>query len=318
MMMPGRKYTQGSSKYRYGFNGKENDNDVKGTGNQQDYGKRIYDPRLGKFLSVDPITQKYPELTPYQFASNTPIQAIDLDGLEKYIVTTRSFIPMAILPNPAPWGSSQVKGDNREYYALNTTAYRTEQKVKVDFDNKTVSTFSNRANGSTGLDSKGNETNPPQHSDPDVAGPLPTYDKPALDKGTATTIYLKVDAHDKLISGAPHINYDLAITITPNVGADGKPMLDKQGNQTFDYQIKGIKDGFPAYELWITDEKSNKSYLLLHSNPNEAGKGPWSLWGTGDEKYNMKGNNSTQTPATQVKFSDTKNTPECSGDDCDK
>ena len=37
---------------------------------------------MGRFLSEDPITQKYPELTPYQFASNTPIQAIDLDGLE--------------------------------------------------------------------------------------------------------------------------------------------------------------------------------------------------------------------------------------------
>ncbi len=45
---------------------------------------RIYDVRLGRFLSVDPITDEYPELTPYQFASNTPIQAIDLDGLEQY------------------------------------------------------------------------------------------------------------------------------------------------------------------------------------------------------------------------------------------
>jgi RHS repeat-associated protein len=69
-------------KYRFGFNGKENDDDVKGEGNQQDYGMRIYDPRVGRFLSVDPITNKYPELTPYQFASNTPIQAIDLDGTE--------------------------------------------------------------------------------------------------------------------------------------------------------------------------------------------------------------------------------------------
>jgi hypothetical protein len=43
---------------------------------------RIYDPRLGRFLSVDPITKKYPELTPYQFASNRPIDGIDLDGLE--------------------------------------------------------------------------------------------------------------------------------------------------------------------------------------------------------------------------------------------
>lgn len=79
--MPGRLYN--SANYRYGFNGKENDNEVKGTGNQQDYGMRIYDPRLGKFLSVDPLTKDYPFLTPYQFASNTPIQAIDLDGLEK-------------------------------------------------------------------------------------------------------------------------------------------------------------------------------------------------------------------------------------------
>jgi RHS repeat-associated protein len=68
--------------YRYGFNGKENDNEVKGSGNQQDYGMRIYDPRLGRFLSVDPLTKTFPMLTPYQFASNTPIQAVDLDGLE--------------------------------------------------------------------------------------------------------------------------------------------------------------------------------------------------------------------------------------------
>jgi RHS repeat-associated protein len=84
----------GSGVYRYGFNGKENDNDIKGEGNQQDYGMRIYDPRVGRFLSVDPITKKYPELTPYQFASNTPIAAIDLDGLEavlpKIIGTTRA------------------------------------------------------------------------------------------------------------------------------------------------------------------------------------------------------------------------------------
>lgn len=73
-------YAEGG--YRYGFNGKENDNEVKGEGGQQDYGFRIYDPRAGRFLSVDPITSSYPELTPYQFASNNPIMNIDLDGLE--------------------------------------------------------------------------------------------------------------------------------------------------------------------------------------------------------------------------------------------
>ncbi|MEO6549317.1 MAG: RHS repeat-associated core domain-containing protein [Ferruginibacter sp.] len=80
--MPGRIYRQSSSSYRYGFNGKENDDEIKGDGNQQDYGMRIYDPRLGRFLSVDPITNDYPELTPYQFASNCPITGVDQDGLE--------------------------------------------------------------------------------------------------------------------------------------------------------------------------------------------------------------------------------------------
>src|SRR5882724_10027043 len=85
MVMPGR-HASGTG-YRFGFNGKEMDNEVAGDGNQFDYGFRIYNPRIGKFLSVDPLTKKYPELTPYQFASNTPIQAIDLDGKEAISAT---------------------------------------------------------------------------------------------------------------------------------------------------------------------------------------------------------------------------------------
>jgi len=80
-LMPGRTFDQ-SAYYRFGFNGKENDNDVKGLGNQQDYGMRIYDPRLGRFLSVDPLENEYPDLTPFQFSSNGPIENVDVDGLE--------------------------------------------------------------------------------------------------------------------------------------------------------------------------------------------------------------------------------------------
>jgi RHS repeat-associated protein len=82
MIMPNRKFAAVTG-YRYGFNGKENDNEPKGEGNQQDYGMRIYDPRLGRFLSVDPLAKEFPWYTPYQFAGNTPIQAIDLDGSEE-------------------------------------------------------------------------------------------------------------------------------------------------------------------------------------------------------------------------------------------
>ena len=75
--------TFSSSSYRYGFNGKENDNELKGYGNSVDYGMRIYDPRLGRFLSVDPIGYDYPWNSCYAYAENEPISNIDLDGLEK-------------------------------------------------------------------------------------------------------------------------------------------------------------------------------------------------------------------------------------------
>ncbi|MCK6650065.1 MAG: hypothetical protein L6Q66_10455, partial [Bacteroidia bacterium] len=77
--------SDGSDSYRYGFNGKENDFEPKnGQGTQQDYGMRIYDPRLGKFLSVDPLQKDFPWWSPYHFAGNSPLENIDLDGLETY------------------------------------------------------------------------------------------------------------------------------------------------------------------------------------------------------------------------------------------
>jgi RHS repeat-associated protein len=88
MQMPGRKFSP--AEYRFGFNGKENDKEVYGEGNFQDYGFRMYDTRIARFISVDPLTKKYPELTPFQFASNTPIMSIDLDGTEQESTTKKS------------------------------------------------------------------------------------------------------------------------------------------------------------------------------------------------------------------------------------
>ncbi len=66
-----------------GFNGKESDREWGGQ-LVQDYGFRLYNPALGRFLSVDPLTREFPFYTPYQFAGNKPIWAIDLDGLEEW------------------------------------------------------------------------------------------------------------------------------------------------------------------------------------------------------------------------------------------
>jgi len=92
------------SEYRFSFNGKEHDDEIKGSGNSIDYKERIYDPRLGRFLSVDKLTSTYPFYTTYQFAGNMPIIAIDLDGLEpKYMISENGRLtkPMITLLNAA-------------------------------------------------------------------------------------------------------------------------------------------------------------------------------------------------------------------------
>ncbi|WKN33905.1 hypothetical protein PZB74_03250 [Porifericola rhodea] len=93
MQMAGRNFE--SEDYRFGFNGKEKDNSFGGS-SVYDYGFRIYNPSIAKFLSVDPLTKSYPMLTPYQFASNYPIAAIDLDGLEAKITITAKYWENAI------------------------------------------------------------------------------------------------------------------------------------------------------------------------------------------------------------------------------
>ena len=93
MLQPGRSWQ--AKEYRYGFNGKEIDNEnvesaiggKSGLGGSCDYGARVYNPLIAKFLSVDPLSSTFPWYTPYQYAGNTPIQSIDLDGLEEFHYT---------------------------------------------------------------------------------------------------------------------------------------------------------------------------------------------------------------------------------------
>ena len=83
-VLGGSAYADVVAEYRYGFNGKEHDLSWGGLG-IQDYGWRLYVPGTGRFLSVDPLAAGYPWYTPYQFAGNKPIIAIDLDGGEEKI-----------------------------------------------------------------------------------------------------------------------------------------------------------------------------------------------------------------------------------------
>jgi RHS repeat-associated protein len=65
--------------YRYTYNGKELDREL-GLG-LHFYGFRLYDPTIGRFSSIDPISEKFSIQSPYAYAANNPVTNIDLLGL---------------------------------------------------------------------------------------------------------------------------------------------------------------------------------------------------------------------------------------------
>jgi len=87
--MTGRTWVASSTeKYSFGFNGKLNTDEIYGEGNVVDFGARIYDSRLGRWFSTDPLQANYSAISPYVFSLNDPISNNDPNGLwvEKTIV----------------------------------------------------------------------------------------------------------------------------------------------------------------------------------------------------------------------------------------
>ena len=52
----------------------------------------MHDTRLGRFFAVDPLSPKYPHNSPYAFSENRLIDAIELEGLEKYLIVRKTFV----------------------------------------------------------------------------------------------------------------------------------------------------------------------------------------------------------------------------------
>lgn len=80
MLIPNRHAN--TSDYRYGFQGQELDNELKGEGNSLNYKYRMHDPRVGRFFATDLLEASYPWNSPYAFSENRLLDGVELEGLE--------------------------------------------------------------------------------------------------------------------------------------------------------------------------------------------------------------------------------------------
>ncbi len=52
--------------------------------NVHEWKYRMSDPSIGRFWQIDPLAEKYPWMTTYQFSANQPIHAPELEGMESF------------------------------------------------------------------------------------------------------------------------------------------------------------------------------------------------------------------------------------------
>lgn len=111
MQVPNRFYN--SADYRYGFNGMEKDDEIKGNGNSYDFGSRLYDPRIGRWVSPDPAEKKYPSFSPYNLSFNNPVQFIDPDGEDPITAIFEGVVAFGVEIG-LDFMTNLIKGDDAE------------------------------------------------------------------------------------------------------------------------------------------------------------------------------------------------------------
>jgi len=129
-LLDGRHGQQNGTDYRYGFQGQEADDEIKGEGNSYNYTYRMHDPRIGRFFAIDPLAAQYAHNSPYAFSENIVINAVELEGLEKVDVTiTNGVKPKPKVLKPSQWYVyTYVTTATGAYFSIPITYCETDSK----------------------------------------------------------------------------------------------------------------------------------------------------------------------------------------------
>ena len=192
-----------------------------------------------RFLSIDPIGRKYPELSPYQFASNTPIQAIDLDGLEMFYAADGSYI-----------GRSGKSTEIRVIADKKIIALAKDNLTHPDYNHKWLKTFSKQAYISN--DKQETEL---------LKDWAVTYQPQIENKEFFMSLFKKTLINEK---GKPlEVIIPGTTTIGPEKQSDGKATVDEKGSQVV---IKGN-----TKDVNVEKEYGWQRSTSIHTHTREVG-----------------------------------------------
>ncbi|HLV41309.1 MAG TPA: RHS repeat-associated core domain-containing protein [Brumimicrobium sp.] len=243
----------GGTGYRYGFNSMERDDEVKGQGNSYDFGARMYDPRVGRWLSVDPKAALLPSYSPYAYALNNPIIMIDPDGQYPIYFITRSYAPFKTFGPGYNW-----YGDDRGHTLDKGASYRTLASINYDTETYQTSAFGGRSRSHTvdGRKSAYSDTyisNRSKGNNIDVH----SYGNNAAQKGS-----WDIDQFTKLtVNIEGNVKKDHILSITGTISGDDFPnqesmVYDAKGNTLWlgNFETTGDREYGPVTDLPLENE----------------------------------------------------------------
>ena len=214
-------------------------------GNSVDFGERVNDVRVGRWLSIDPLSYKQPAWSPYVSIADNPISTLDIDGLIPYPITIRAYAPFATF-------GFGFHGDNRGY--SNTPSYangqgptaRVHQRILFDTDKKDIETYAWSSPSFRGSNSSNKKT----------ATPEVKFDK---------SLSITKANDDKVFTFGTHLEAGNPLTpkaLTPNIDvfSDFSITEDKK-TQTLTVNGKLTGDNFPSTEAFISDPSGQNVFL---------------------------------------------------------
>jgi RHS repeat-associated protein len=224
-----------SAAQNYLFNGKERQPELE----WDDFGLRMYDPALVRWMSVDPMADELASYSPYNYALGNPILFIDPDGAFPYTFHVRAFAPTGAFKGTG-------FGDDGRGFSTSTskgTTSRIKQNFTVDPSARTFSggTPTSDATHWNGLN-VGTATN--------EGGASAEFGSNSLGSATASVSSNFEGSNPAFMGLAPDIEVSSAIAVTENL---------EKGQVTISLDLSSKQ--FPATEAFVQDADGNSVFL---------------------------------------------------------
>ncbi|MEO1023214.1 MAG: hypothetical protein AAFW89_11785 [Bacteroidota bacterium] len=227
------------------------------------YSEATLEPEVSsRFLQQDPYAAKFPNVSPYVYTLNNPVRLVDPDGRapkDPFLITVRTYIPQK--------RALGFHGDNRSRSTATDASYRTSHSVGVETNpNVSSNPLTSNDGGRTGLTAT--TVGLPPTGAP-LMGKAPegaeggfsaSVSRSYANGGDNAVLRIVGSSKNPITDGlgipTPAIDYDFTISIIP--GEDG-------GAPTVN--VSGSHDGFPGYEINITDQNNGQVYQVYYHEP---------------------------------------------------